>query len=321
MPRVKPNRSELDRVDIAGGHSGGLPPSLLDAIEADGGLWYASDYYTKPADIVVRSQEVGAVALRLDVRDLSFLRDLPQVRYLHLRSDGSPILDPVEALPGLRALIIEHKAQRGTLDLAAFPELRWLRVGLGGKGGAAMLPMIVAGLPGLEWLALSETRAKSVGEVVVNFPALRGLSFGYADFLRDLGGLAAGSPSLTTLSLPMTGIRTLHGIGDLAELRTLNIFAGKADDLGPLRHLVGLRHARLLLPRVASIEPLRGHPSLRMLELVMASEPERAVLDSIPGLVAIGHGKGFQQEVPWPDVKTLPEGHALRVEWFRAMRE
>jgi hypothetical protein len=322
LPRYVPPRRELERVDLAGGTgTGGLPPSLVDAIEAEGGLWYASDYYTKPAEIVARAREVGAVALRLDARDLSFLRDLAGVRYLHLRSDGSPILDPVEALPDLRALIIEHKAQRGRVDLTAFPELRWLRVRLGGKGGAMVLPMITAGVPGLEWLALSETKAKTVAEVVANFPRLRALSFGYADFLRELGPLATSSPHLESLSLPMTGIRTLEGMGELAELRTLNIFAGKADDLGPLRSLRHLRYARLLLSRLATIEPLRGHPSLRMLELVMASEPERSVLDSIPGLVAIGRGKGFRQAVPWPDLLELPDAHPLRVEWFRAVRE
>jgi hypothetical protein len=316
-----PPRRELERVDIAGGDTGGLAPSLLEAIEAEGGLWYAGDWYTKPAEIVAGAREVGAVALRLDARDLSFLHELPGIRYLHLRSDGSPILDPIAALPNLRALIIEHKAQRGTVDLAAFKELRWLRVRLGGKGGAAMLPMITAGLPRLEWLAVSETKVKTAVELVGNFPSLRALSLGYADFLRELGALAATSPRLTTLSLPMTGIRTLDGIGDLAGLRTLNIFTGKADDLGPLRSLEHLRYARLLLPRVASIEPLRGRPSLRMLELAMAAEPERAVLDSLPGLVAIGRGKSFTQAVPWPDLAKLPQGHPLRVEWFRATRE
>lgn len=89
MPRSVPPRLELSRVDVAAGNTGGLPPSLLDAIEGEGGLWYASDYYTRPAEIVARAHEVGAVALRLDARDLSLLHELPQVKYLHLRSDGA----------------------------------------------------------------------------------------------------------------------------------------------------------------------------------------------------------------------------------------
>ncbi|MBA3876727.1 MAG: hypothetical protein C0498_07295 [Anaerolinea sp.] len=321
MPRFVPPRLELSRVDVAAGDTGGLPPSLLDAIEAEGGLWYASDYYTRPAEIVARAHEVGVAALRLDARDLSFLRELPQVKYLHLRSDGSPILDPVASLPDLRALIIEHKAQRGSLDLAALKELRWLRIGLGGKGGAAMLPAITAGLPRLEWLAVSETKVRTAAELVGNFPALRALWIGYADFMRQLGPLASSSPRLTTLGLFMTGIRTLEGIDGLAQLRTLNVFTGQVVDLGPLRSLERLRYARLLLPRVPSIEPLRRHPSLRMLELAMASEPERAVLDSIPGLVAIGRGKNFEMPVPWPNLHDLPPDDPLRLEWSRAMRE
>lgn len=320
MP-VRGYHLELARVDIAGGDTGGLPPSLLDAIEAEGGLWWASDHYTKPKEIVAKAREVGAVALRLDARDLSFLHDLPGVRYLHLRSDGSPLLDPVACLPGLRALILENRALRGSLDLRALRELRWLRLGLGGKGGAAMLPMITAGLPGLEWLAVSETKVKTAIELVGNFPALRALSIGFADFLRQLGPLASSSPRLTTLGLSMTGIRTLEGIDGLTQLRTLNVFAGYVVDLGPLRSLEHLRYASLLLPRVPSIEPLRRHPSLRMLELAMAAEPERAVLDSIPGLVAIGRGKNFEQPVPWPHLRDLPPDDMLRLEWFRAMRE
>ena len=320
MPRYVPPRRELARVDVAG-DSGGLPPSLLDAIEAEGGLWYAGDYYTTPAEIVTKAREVGAVALRLDVRDLSFLADLPGIRYLHLRSDGGPMLDPVASLTGLRALILENRAQRGTLDVGELTDLRWLRLGLGGKGGAAMLPAITAGLPRLEWLALTETKAKTAVELVGRFPALRSLSIAFADFLRELGPLATSSPDLTSLHLNMTGIRTLDGIGDLTRLRALSIFAGKADDLGPLRSLKALRYARILLSRVATIEPLRGHPSLRMLELAMAAEPERDVLDSIPGLVAIGRGKSFNQAVPWPELVALPPDDPLRVEWFRAMRE
>jgi hypothetical protein len=313
-------RRELERVDLETA-SGGLPPSLIAAIEAEGGLWWASDGYTTPAEIVERAQEVGAVALRLDVRDLAFLEELPGIRYLHLRSDASPALDPLGALHGLRALIVENRAQRGSIDLTAFRDLRWLRVKLGGKGGAAMLPAITAGLPSVAWLAISETKARTAAELAGNFLALRALSIGFADFLRELGPLGASSPGLETLSLNMTDIRTLSGIEDLAEIRTLNIFAGKADDLAPLRALERLRYARLMLPRVPSIEPLRGHPSLRVLELAMAGEPERDVLDSIPGLVAIARGKGFEQVVPWPDLPTLPPDDPLRLEWFRAMRE
>ncbi len=91
---------------------------MLDAIEADGGLWAAGDWYTDPPDIVAQAKAAGAVALRLDCRDLAFLDELPDVRYLHVRTDGRPPLEPVASLRGLRALILEVGSLRGTLDLA-----------------------------------------------------------------------------------------------------------------------------------------------------------------------------------------------------------
>lgn len=135
MPRPFADR-ELRRVDFAS-DSGGLPISLIEAIEADGGLWDAGDFYTDPAAIVEGARRVAAMALRLDVRDLSFLEALPDVRYLHLRSDGRPALDPIARLRDLRGLIVETSALRGELDPMAFPNLEWLRIGLGGKGGRA----------------------------------------------------------------------------------------------------------------------------------------------------------------------------------------
>src|SRR6058998_2069591 len=73
--RVNPNlpvlRRELERVDFGTDARPGLPPSLVDAIEADGGLWYAADRYTDAASVVARAREVNALALRLDFRDLS----------------------------------------------------------------------------------------------------------------------------------------------------------------------------------------------------------------------------------------------------------
>src|SRR5205085_7650094 len=82
----------FERVDFSA-EPANLPPSLIEAIEADGGLWYASDYHTDAASVVARAPEIGAVALRLDFRALSLLEQLPQVRYLHLRSDGRPRLE------------------------------------------------------------------------------------------------------------------------------------------------------------------------------------------------------------------------------------
>lgn len=313
-------RKELTRVDVAGGDTGGLPVSLLEAIEAEGGLWWASDFYADVDEIVAKAREVGAVALRLDVRDLALLESLPGVRYLHLRSDGRPPLEPIATLGGLRALIIETGALRGEIDLAAFPELRWLHIGLGGKGGAAMLPMMARGHPALEWLGVREVRFRSVAEVAAGFPALRSLHVSYADYLRELGPLAEITPKLRALNLMLTQIRSLDGIGGLPDLETLALFGGNVTDLEPLRALRRLRHARLQLAHLTSIEPLRGHPSLRMLELTMAGEPDISVLESISTLLAVGRGKRFEQEIRWPDLYALELDDPLRAEWSAAMR-
>src|SRR3954453_17231841 len=66
-------RRELERVDFAKERGPGLPPTLVDAIESEGGLWYAGDYYTDAASVIAGAREVEAVALRLDFRDLSLL--------------------------------------------------------------------------------------------------------------------------------------------------------------------------------------------------------------------------------------------------------
>src|SRR5687767_5763201 len=134
----------------------GLEPSLLAAIEQAGGLWQAGDYYADPGTIVATAKANGVRALRLDARDLTPLTELPQVEFLHLRSDGRPMLDPVAALPNLRALVIEHGALRGNLQLDAHPKLEWLGLKLSGRGGRENLPTFRRGHRGVRHLRLSE---------------------------------------------------------------------------------------------------------------------------------------------------------------------
>lgn len=166
------------------------------------------------------------------------------------------------------------------------------------------------------------TRSQSAGghRSRAGFPKLRVLRIGYADYLRELGGLAAVTPNLEKLALYLTQIRSLDGLAGLHWLETLELFGGRVRDLAPLRALSRLRYARLELPDVESIEPLRNHSSLRMVGLTMAGEPDLSVLASIPGLAAIRRGKGFEQPLPWPDLGELPTNDPLRAEWSRAMR-
>lgn len=313
-------RLPLRRVDLAN-DTAGLPPSLVAAIEAEGGLWWAGDAYTSASEVVETVRRVGAVALRLDFRDLALLKELPGIRYLHVRSDGRPRLDAIAALTGLRALVVGTGALRGDLDPVAFSDLRWLRIGLGGKGGAAVLPAIQRGHPKLEWLAVHEVKARVATDVCAGFPNLRVLRIGYADYLRELGDLAAVAPKLEKVALFMTQIRTLDGLSGLQRLETLELFGGRVRDLAPLRSLQRLRYARLELADLESLEPLRDHPALRMVMLWMGQEPDHSVLASIRGLKAVRLGKGFERWVPWPELGELSADHPLRVEWSRAMAE
>jgi hypothetical protein len=312
-------RQNLRRVDLAT-ESGGLPGSLIRAIEADGGLWFAGDWYTPVDEIVRQARAAGAVGLRLDARNLSFIAELPDLRYLHVRTDGRPVLDPIADLQELQALILEVGAIRGDLDPFAFPELRWLRTGLGGKGAAKTRELLDRGHPNLEWLTVRETRARSVAELIGGFPRLRWASIGFADVLRSLGPIRERNSRLQGLSLYLTGIASLDGLDELPDLEVLELFGGHVADLGPVGRARGLRYARLLCPDAASIEPLRGHPRLRMLELKLSGEPDTTVLDSMPELVAVGRGKGFTVPIRQADLFEFPREDALRREWHDALR-
>jgi hypothetical protein len=52
-----------------------------------------------------------------------------------------------------------------------------------------------------------------------------------------------------------------------------------------------------------------------------AREPDLTVLASIPGLVAIRRGKGYEEPAPWPELSELPPDDPLRVEWLHALQE
>src|SRR3954468_17178934 len=322
--RVHPNlpvlRRELERVDFGTDARPGLPPSLVDAIEADGGLWYAGDHYIDAASVVARAREVNALALRLDFRDLSLLEELPKVRYLHLLSDGRPPLGPVAGLTKLRALILGVSALRGELDLAAFPQLRWLRASLGGEGGEALRASLSRGHPRLEHLSFTEVRDRTLDELVHGFPRLRHLRVHFADHLRTLGDLGPVARMLRGLDLDFTGLRSLDGIGVLRKLDMFRLYGGKVTDIQPLAALASLRYAELDSgPGVASLAPLRGHPRLRMLALSLLQDEDLSPLTSMRELVAVGRGPRVGGAPPFPDLAALPRNHPFRAEFRRAV--
>ena len=151
--------------------------------------------------------------------------------------------------------------------------------------------------------------------------ARRALRIAYADHLRELGALVDVTHRLEKLALHLTQIRSLEGLLGLDHLETVELFGGRVEDVAPLRSLGRLRYARLELPDLESIEPLRDHPSLRMISLNMAREPDLSVLESIPGLVAVGRGKSFEQPILLPDPSALASDDPIRLEWARALRE
>ena len=315
-PRRGPYRRTLARVDLATDNAG-LPASLIDAIEADGGLWFAGDWYTEPADIVDQATAAGARALRLDCRDLTFLADLPGVRYVHLRTDGRPPLEPIAALPDLRALILEVGSLRGTLDISALPALRWLKVSLGGKGGEAMAPVIAAGHPRVEWLAVAEARTAVATDVMAPFPALRAFTIRDTDRLRRIGPLGDHAPALRTLSVDVVGLRSLDGIQGAPGLEMLGVSSSPIVDIEPIRSLRRLRGLRLWTPRLTTIDALRGLPDLRFLDLLVDGEADTSVLDSLPSLAALGRRRDDGTTLPWPDLHRLDRADPLRREWER----
>lgn len=233
-------------------------PTLVAELRAAGGSWYAGDHYAKPAAIVVAAKDRGVTALRLDVRDLSLLHELPGIRHLDVCSDGRPVLDPIASLTHLRSLDLSVSALRGDLDPLAFPDLRWLTIPLGGKGGAAILPSIRRGHPRLEHLRVRETKVKSIGELVATFPRLQSFSLSYADFVRSPGDLTPVAGTLRELRLRMVpGFRSLDGIEVLTRLESLTMDAHRLSDLRPLRALANLRHVELRLADGVRITDVR----------------------------------------------------------------
>ena len=197
--------------------TGGFPPSMLDAIAEVGGLWHAGDYYAKPDAIVRTAREHGVRALRVDARNVSWLGELPDLEFLHLRTDGRPPLDPVRSLGQLRGLMVEVGAVRGTIDLEAHPDPRWLKITLSGKGGAANLRHILAGHPGVEHLRSSEIPFGDLAELATAFPSVRFFETYGADRL-NLAPLRA-LPSLIALGgEPWIG-RPVDGIPCLQDLQ------------------------------------------------------------------------------------------------------
>jgi hypothetical protein len=211
-------------------------------------------------------------------------------------------------------------ALRGGLDVRGFPQLRWLSAPLGGKGGKAFQESLAGGHARLEHLGLSRAPARTLAELAGGFPRLRYLRVYSAEHLRTLGDLRPVAGTLRGLELFLTGIQSLDGIEVLRGLEALVLYGGKFTDVQPLAALGSLRYAELESgPGIASLEPLRDHPALRMLALGPVQDGDLSPLATLPQLVAVGRGTRLVGEPPWPDLTKLARDHALRREFARAL--
>lgn len=299
--------------------TGGLPPSMLDAISDAGGLWYAGDYYAKPDVILRTAREAGVRALRVDARDLSWLSDLPDLEFLHVRTDGRPPLDPIRDLRRLRALTVEVGAVRGTIDLEVHKHLRWLKIKLSGKGGAANLPGVLAGHPGITHLRLSEVPFADLAELATAFPSLTFLEVHGADQLKKLGDVSAWRRTLRGLGFifPLQ-LRTLEGIEVLDLLEYLGISFGTLGRIDSLTSVGSLRYLQLVAT-YPSLVPLSGHPRIKMARLAMPTDGILDPLRTLPSLVALSGEKWIGRPVDrMPLLEDLAPDHPLCVEWQRS---
>jgi len=299
--------------------TGGLPPSMLDAIAGVGDLWHAGDYYAKPEAIVATAREHGVRAMRVDARDLSWIGELPDLEFLHVRTDGRPPLDPIRNLGRLRGLTIEVDAVRGTVDLKAHPDLRWLKIKLSGKGGAANLPGVLAGHAGVEHLRLSEVPFVDLAELAAAFPAVQYFGMHGADRLRKLGDLGPWRETLRGLGATFAlRLRTLEGIPALDRIEYVGLTYGTLDGIDVLADVPSLKYVQLVLT-YPSLAPLAGHAGIRMARVAMPSDENLAPLRTLPSLLAIGGEQWIGRPVDGiPCLEDLPRDDQLRLQWQRA---
>lgn len=286
---------------------------MLAAIADVGGLWRAGDYYADAGTIVRTARDNGVRALRLDARDLDLLGELPELEFLHLLSDGRPPLDPIASLPRLRGLVIETGALRGTLDLTAHPDLRWLKLPLSGRGGAAVLRAILAGHPGVEDLRLNELPLGDLEPIASAYPSVRHLRIHGADRLRRLGDLTAWHDTLIGISFVFARLRVLDGIEVLQRLRYLDAPIG-VRSLEPLQEIPAL--ACVSLRGQPSLHGLEGHPGIRIARLTVPDDGDLEVAASWPALRGVIGVSIPGREVP--ALEALPPDHELVVEWREA---
>lgn len=198
--------------------------------------------------------------------DLDFLDDLDGLRALHAVGtfdDDSA----VERAVTLRRLMLRTnvESRRRRLDLTALTELDDLEVEdnlvEGGLGG---LPVSRLHYAGWAWPSLAPIAGCSrLTELVIESPAgLRSLSFGEPVRPDSLPPLERLEVRYCRRTLDLTPLPQLA-----ESLREVELIATKVEDYSPLGRLPRLESLVLEGGKVADLEFLRGHPTLRLVVL------------------------------------------------------
>src|ERR1051326_5810158 len=181
---------------------------------AAGRLWQVGQS-TDRAAAVAEVRERGLRALEV-VGDLSFVAELPELEYLLPRDP--PDVEPIHTLAKLRLLSFSG-TWGGTLDGAAWPELRWFgAVETPKNGGVETL----FGHPSLRSLGLGRLRLTDLRPIEA--PRLESLDVGESRSLVTLAGIEQHASRLLDLSLgALPALESLRGLESLERLEVLHL--------------------------------------------------------------------------------------------------
>ncbi len=247
-------------------------------IEA-GGRWVAFGR-PDPGELVA---EIGARGVRSLVtfqRDLTFLRQVPQLEFLVVSSDP-PDVAPIHDLVNLRGLYFTG-TWGGRIDFTAFPSLDSFGVVEcpRDEGG---LETLYAGHPTLESLAIQRYRRDDL--VPLARLRLRRLSLGGR--LTSLNGAESLAPTLERLSFySAPNLPSLDGIEQLTRLEVAEIESVRhVTTVDWAAHLPRLKLLDVFDQKaIESLWPIAGHPALEFLTFGRVKDLDLDPLRQLPKL-------------------------------------
>ncbi len=242
-----------------------------------GGEWIA-DYGAHPAEIVAEARAVGARALSFGGKDVSFLRELPDLEFLGLGDCGD--VTPAMSLPRLRGFTVVSW-ERGLIDASAWPHLERFAASEPPKGGGGV--HTAYGHPEVRELALGRFGMADLTSITA--PRLRQLYVSGAK-LASLRGIErlTGLEVLTLSRVPK--LASLAGVETLPRLEILALDGAR--QVTTLDHVAQIPALRLLdigdQKGIESFAPLAGHPTLEFVNFQRTVDMSLAPLFEIPRL-------------------------------------